>query len=419
MGEIRATPQNKALAQLAQLLRSGRELGDKVEIPLLGGLGSMFLGKYPEEIEEWSYGNAPMQMTPMGDRLPKMKAGRGQQVADTLFAVADLGAARSLASALAKPMTKALENSAPVKLALELQEARAPVSRVLQVNPEVEYQRSQRILQDKTPGYVELFNKEDLRKTPGNRYAQVYPRDEDDPEVEALTGVLKIIQGRLKDSQKYALARGSRASQFSINPFEGEAGVNYLPRHFFESQGWGKDFADMPVNLVSHARGTMLPSGKFLLEEAQSDWWRDVARMRQLGLTPVTPQGAQKAWPRELMKELSQYVKSEGGDSILVPDSLTKYVTNYGHLESPPKESQLALGALRLYPEGLTRGLKTSEVRLKDLPLDDQVRQLLGDELTFREVQLKAEGGQVKLQDDAPPWPWMPYNKSGPISKVS
>lgn len=262
-------------------------------------------------------------------------------------------------------------------------------SGALSINPKPEYQRTQRVLSSDTPNYVELFNKEGLRKTPGKRYAQIYPRSEDDPEAEAVTGVLKLLSGRLNKPQEYALARGSKPSQFSINRLEGEEGINYLTGHFWESQTAAESLADVPANLVSHARGTMLPSGKFLLEEAQSDWWRDVARARQLGLNPVTPQGAQKAWPRELMDELSRYVKSEGGESILVPDSLIKYVTNYGHLEQPPKQHQIARGALKLYSDDLFKGLKPREVKLKNLPLDTQVRQLLGDELMFREVPVK------------------------------
>jgi hypothetical protein len=42
----------------------------------------MFLGKSPEEIENWSYGNAPMQVPEMS-RLPQFKKGRAQSLADT------------------------------------------------------------------------------------------------------------------------------------------------------------------------------------------------------------------------------------------------------------------------------------------------------------------------------------------------
>jgi hypothetical protein len=45
----------------------------------------MMLGKSPEEVTEWSYGNAPMQV-PQMTRVPQFKAGRAESLADTLFA---------------------------------------------------------------------------------------------------------------------------------------------------------------------------------------------------------------------------------------------------------------------------------------------------------------------------------------------
>lgn len=131
MAELRATPQNKALATLANMLRSSREAGDVVDIPVLGGLGSLLLGKSPEEVEEWSYGNAPMQMTPQGVRLPQMKRGRGQQLVDTVFAAVDRPALRSLTAAAGKSLAKALENSPLYDIARQLQESRAPISSIV------------------------------------------------------------------------------------------------------------------------------------------------------------------------------------------------------------------------------------------------------------------------------------------------
>jgi hypothetical protein len=126
MSEIKASPRNKYVGALSDVLRSARDTGDKVDIPILGGLGSLFLGKSPEEIDEWSYGNAPMQMTPQGVRLPQMKRGRGAQVADTVFAAVDLPALRAATSAAGRPLAKALGNSALYRAAREIQEARAP-----------------------------------------------------------------------------------------------------------------------------------------------------------------------------------------------------------------------------------------------------------------------------------------------------
>lgn len=82
---IKATPRNEALAWLAAKLRGARDVGDVVQVPVLGGLGSMFLGKAPEELTEWSYGNAPMTVPEM-TRVPQFKRGRADSFTDLAFA---------------------------------------------------------------------------------------------------------------------------------------------------------------------------------------------------------------------------------------------------------------------------------------------------------------------------------------------
>ncbi len=72
---IQASPQSPALAWIAEKLRNARSAGDTVTIPYLGGVGTMMLGKSPEEVTELSYGNAPMQV-PQITRVPQFKAGR-------------------------------------------------------------------------------------------------------------------------------------------------------------------------------------------------------------------------------------------------------------------------------------------------------------------------------------------------------
>jgi hypothetical protein len=70
------------------MLQSTRSAGNQYSVPdwvpLVGGsgVGDMFLGKSPEEIENWSYGNAPMQVPEMS-RVPQFKKGRAQSLADT------------------------------------------------------------------------------------------------------------------------------------------------------------------------------------------------------------------------------------------------------------------------------------------------------------------------------------------------
>lgn len=83
--EIKASPQSPGLATLARMLRAARSAGDTVTIPYLGGVGTMMLGKAPEEVTEWSYGNAPLHVPAM-TRVPQFKKDRAEQLADTLFA---------------------------------------------------------------------------------------------------------------------------------------------------------------------------------------------------------------------------------------------------------------------------------------------------------------------------------------------
>lgn len=92
--EMTATPRNKLAGLLADALTGMRDFADRARVPdavpLLGGqgVGSMFLGKAPEEVNELSYGNLPIQINPYAGRtasyVPEMKRGRGQQVADAL-----------------------------------------------------------------------------------------------------------------------------------------------------------------------------------------------------------------------------------------------------------------------------------------------------------------------------------------------
>lgn len=130
-GSVVASPRNKAIGTISDALRSARDFGDRAELPVLGGLGSLLLGQSPEELNEWSYGNAPMQMTPQGVRLPQMKRGRGAQVADTAFAAADLPALRTMTAAAGRPLARAMERgieaTPPLRALREMHEARSMV----------------------------------------------------------------------------------------------------------------------------------------------------------------------------------------------------------------------------------------------------------------------------------------------------
>lgn len=84
--KMRPIDQNPLLGKVSSVLGSAREYGNKVNLPVFGGLGDMFVGKAPEEVENWSYGNSPFQSTEMG--LPQIKRERKQSLVDALSTLA-------------------------------------------------------------------------------------------------------------------------------------------------------------------------------------------------------------------------------------------------------------------------------------------------------------------------------------------
>ena len=92
--EMRPTPRNALLGAIADALQAGKGFANKAQIPagvpLLGGqgLGDVLLGQAPQELSEWSYGNAPMRINPNAGRtasfVPEVKPGRKQGFADML-----------------------------------------------------------------------------------------------------------------------------------------------------------------------------------------------------------------------------------------------------------------------------------------------------------------------------------------------
>lgn len=117
MSEVKASPRSPALGALSDILRRARDKGNNVRVPLVDlGIGDMLLGKSPEELEEWAYGNTPLQVVGggTGSLVPQLKRGRGEQLADTIFAAQ--GAVPTLQSAgkLAKgALSRMFENTAP------------------------------------------------------------------------------------------------------------------------------------------------------------------------------------------------------------------------------------------------------------------------------------------------------------------
>lgn len=88
MPQMRATPQQPVLGGLSRFIRGARDVGDVVQIPIFGGLGSLAFGELPEEVERWSYGDYPMMMPLVSGttRLPVLKRGREGALVDTMFA---------------------------------------------------------------------------------------------------------------------------------------------------------------------------------------------------------------------------------------------------------------------------------------------------------------------------------------------
>jgi hypothetical protein len=132
MGEMRATPRSPVMGGVADFVRGVRDLANQYEIkdfvPLLGGMGvgDLLLGKSPEELEEWAYGNSPMRIPEMSN-VPMVKTGRKEQLADTLFLGADatgMGAGLGVAG-------KALAKETGQQLNRAIMEGTGPLAKVV------------------------------------------------------------------------------------------------------------------------------------------------------------------------------------------------------------------------------------------------------------------------------------------------
>lgn len=110
LAQMTATPRSPRLGFLADAMMALKEFGNRVQVPagvpLLGGegVGSLLLGKAPEELVEMSYGNMPMRINPYAGQtasfVPEMKVGRGAQVADLLSLAGVPGGGRTAAAAM-------------------------------------------------------------------------------------------------------------------------------------------------------------------------------------------------------------------------------------------------------------------------------------------------------------------------------
>lgn len=115
MAELKATPRNSALGAIADALMRARELGDKAKIPFTElGLGELVFGKTPEELNEWSYGNAPLRVAGRGtgSLVPQLKQGRAEQVADTMFTLPGAGPLAKASARAVKSVPGAVRHGA-------------------------------------------------------------------------------------------------------------------------------------------------------------------------------------------------------------------------------------------------------------------------------------------------------------------
>lgn len=117
---ITASPQNAALAAIARQLQAAKEFGNRAQVPLIDmGVGDLLLGQAPEEVREWSYGNAPMRVAGggTGSYVPQTKFGRAEGLADTAFLGADIAGIGALglkgAGALGRMAARQIPTATP------------------------------------------------------------------------------------------------------------------------------------------------------------------------------------------------------------------------------------------------------------------------------------------------------------------
>jgi hypothetical protein len=148
MPEMRATPRNPAMGGVADFVRGVRDLANQYEIkdfvPLLGGMGvgDLLLGKSPEELEEWAYGNAPMRVPEMSN-VPIVKTGRKEQLMDTMFLGVDAAGLGKGAGVAGKAAAKSLGPKA-AEMAETMLQRQGLMPGITEVTP--------KLVQERVPG---------------------------------------------------------------------------------------------------------------------------------------------------------------------------------------------------------------------------------------------------------------------------
>jgi len=151
-GSIKESPRNYLIGTIADLLSKGKSSLNQYNapdiLPLIGGqgLGDLLAGKIPEEVNEWSYGNSPLQIVGggTGSLVPQLKQGRNQGVMDTLAilmpsAIGGLGhlaTPTSTARRTLRNVDRVISKSDPVQSALEeIARHELPVERAAASSP--------------------------------------------------------------------------------------------------------------------------------------------------------------------------------------------------------------------------------------------------------------------------------------------
>lgn len=130
---IGPTPRNPVMGGVADFVRGVRDLANQYEIkqfvPLLGGMGvgDLLMGKSPEELEEWAYGNAPMRVPEMTS-VPMIKTGRKEQLADTMFLGMDAVGLGKSAGVAARTTAKTLGPKAGEMVVKSMEKLGTPIN---------------------------------------------------------------------------------------------------------------------------------------------------------------------------------------------------------------------------------------------------------------------------------------------------
>lgn len=234
--KMRPIDQNPLLGKVSSVLGSAREYGNKVNLPVLGGLGDMFVGKAPEEIENWSYGNSPFQSTEMG--LPQIKRERKQSLVDALSTLA--GPVSGLAKATEElPVGMSIKNVANKNLNAELLQKYLSTGKL---SPQEMAQYEANGLTMETPN-LQRYNVENAMANPER---EAYKNSLDLPMYHGSDTELKIIKPFAKRGDLgslYASGVPSTANEYAML---GAQLRNHVPEHLWDDEEFmAEELADL------------------------------------------------------------------------------------------------------------------------------------------------------------------------------